>query len=318
MTFEPNHRRRFRHGVGLAIASALLSIALPAQAQEVQRLYQGKAPGSERWSLPEAVAPTPDGGKVFANVVDPEYIAYLPDPAKAEGSAAILLPGGGLRALYVGAEAKALIARLNAEGVVVFVLKYRVAQLPPRPPVASTGAPPTAPVFPKLVIRNANANPSPDDKAIGTVFDFAVRDAQTALTMIRARASQYRIDPHRIGMIGASAGGGVAIGALLRAGAQEPPVFLASLYGPSLIDVAVPAEAPPLFIATETSHGPVTDGLLALFTLWKEANRPAELHIFDVPTFKMPATLWLDRFVDWMREQKLLRARRVGQALPAG
>ena len=59
-------------------------------------------------------------------------------------------------------------------------------------------------------------------------------------------------------------------------------------------------------------------GLLALFTLWKEANRPAELHIFDVPTFQMPATLWLDRFVDWMREQKLLGARPVGQVLPAG
>lgn len=309
MTLEPNHRRRFRHGAGLAIASALLSIGLPAQAQEVQRLYQSKAPGSERWSLPEAVAPTPDGGKVFTNVVDPEYIAYLPDPAKADGSAAILLPGGGLRALYVGAEAKALIERMNAEGVAVFVLKYRVAQLPPRPPVAPTGTAPAAPVFPKLVIRNANANPSPNDKAIGTVFDFAVGDAQTALEMIRSRASRYRIDPRRIGMIGASAGGGVAIGALMRTASHAPPAFIASLYGPSLMDVVVPADAPPLFIATETSHGPVTDGLLALFALWKDANRPAELHVFDVPTFKMPATLWLDRFVGWMREQKLLGSR---------
>jgi hypothetical protein len=59
-------------------------------------------------------------------------------------------------------------------------------------------------------------------------------------------------------------------------------------------------------MATEADHGPVTEGLLALYTAWKAAGKKAELHIFDVPNFQMPAALWLDRFVTWLRTQKLL------------
>jgi hypothetical protein len=70
--------------------------------------------------------------------------------------------------------------------------------------------------------------------------------------------------------------------------------------------VEVPPDAPPLFIATEADHGPVTDGLLALFELWNEAKRPAELHVYAVPTFAMPVSLWGDRLLEWMEEQELV------------
>lgn len=294
----------------LALACAALLPLRAADAQEVQRLYKGKAPGSETWAYPEIERTSPDGGKSYGNVVDPEYIAYLPQASKANGTGIILLPGGGLRQLGVGREANAMIQRFNAEGIAVFVLKHRILQIPPRPAEAPASAAPAGPrppiKFPKLEIRKANANPSPNDRALTNVLDLATEDAKVALRMIRAQAAKYRIDPHRIGMVGSSAGGGVAFAALLRRGGEEGPAFIGSLYGPSLIDVTVPADAPPLFIATETAHGPVTDGLVALFTLWKDAGRPVELHVFDVPNFAMSANLWIDRFMDWMREQKLI------------
>lgn len=293
--------------VAFGIASALL--ISPAAAQTVQRLYPGKAPGSEHWQLAENVRTMPNGGKIYTNVVDPEYISFLPEPAKATGDGVIVLPGGGLRALGVGDQSSPLIKRLNDAGIAVFVLKYRVLQMAPQPrpqqPPPSAG-PRAAPEWPKFEIRNGNANPSPDDKELTTVLDLATEDAKVALRMIRMRAKEYRIDASRIGMIGTSAGGGVAIAAWMRRGQEEGPSYLASLFGPSLIDVSVPVNAPPLFMATDTDHGPVTDGLVALFQMWREAKRPVEFHSYEVPSSHFNESLWLDRFMAWLDEQKLI------------
>jgi dienelactone hydrolase len=267
----------------------------PLFAQQVVRLYPRAAPGSERWTVAETVRETPGGGAIISNVRDPSITAYLPDPARANGSAVIFLPGGGLRVLALGAESEAIIRRLTSEGMAVFVLKYRILQ--------TNGTPPAPPPT-RLVIRNGNANPAPDDAALGEVLRLASDDARTALHMIRASATKWRIDPARVGMLGASAGGGVAIAADLHPGGEPAPAFLATLYGPSLMDVGVGPDAPPLFMATETDHGPVTDGLLALFSLWKGAGRPAELHVIQTP--RLDTSQWLDRFVVWLGEQHMM------------
>ncbi|MEN9683199.1 MAG: hypothetical protein RLZZ427_950 [Pseudomonadota bacterium] len=269
------------------------------------KLYgPGKAPGSESWALPETTAARPDGRAITYNVVSPEYSVHLPAAAQATGTAVIILPGGGLRQLGDDAE---LVRRFNAAGVAVFRLKYRVLQLPPPAPAPSPAAPASGqspqPEFPALAIHHANANPAPDDPALTRVLDLAVEDARTALRLIRGQAAQYGIDPNRIGMLGTSAGGGVAIGALLRRGNEPGPAFLVSVYGPSLIDVAVPTDAPPLFIAVEAGHGPVTDGLFALDALWRQAGRHSELHVFDVPAFQMKPDMWFTRMQGWLAER---------------
>lgn len=240
----------------------------------------------------------PGGGQIYSDVRDPTLTAYLPDPAKANGSGVILLPGGGLRVLAVGGEAEDTIRRLTREGMAVFVLKYRILQDAPSSASASGSSAP-----PHVVIRNGNANPAPDNAALTEVLRLAVDDARVALRMVRANAAQWHLDPSRIGMLGSSAGGGVAIGAELRKGSEAGPAFIGTLYGPSLMDVTVPKDAPPLFMATEADHGPVTEGLLALFPIWKGAGRSAELHIFQTP--RLETRLWLDRFVDWLREQHM-------------
>ena len=283
-------------GLALRAAVGMLCVSgvQPACAQQVIRLYPGAAPGSERWTIAETVRETPGGGAIISNVRDPSVTAYLPDPVRANGSAAIFLPGGGLRVLALGGESDAIIRRLTAEGMAIFVLKYRILQ--------TNGTPPAPPPT-HLAIRNGNANPAPGDAALGEVLTLASDDARTALGMIRANAAKWHLDPARIGMIGASAGGGVAIAAELHPG-EPRPAFLATLYGPSLMDVSVAPDAPPLFMATEADHGPVTDGLLALFSIWKGAGRPAELHVIQTP--RLDTSQWLDRFVAWLGEQHMV------------
>ena len=107
-------------------------------------------------------------------------------------------------------------------------------------------------------------------------------------------------------MIGTSAGGGVAFGTMLAGVPGVTPDFIISIFGPALQDVTVPVDAPPLFLVTESNHGPVTDGLVALFQMWKDRGEQAELHAYEVPNFSMRVRLWGDRLFDWMREQEIL------------
>ena len=139
-------------------------------------------------------------------------------------------------------------------------------------------------------------------------WDFATADAQEALQLLHANAKEWNIDPDRIGIIGTSAGGGVGFSALLAdAPSEQRPDFLISIFGPSLQDIPAPEEgAPPLFLVTEADHGPVTDGLLAAFSIWKHAGQRAELHVYDVPNFSMTVDLWGPRLFDWMHEQDIL------------
>lgn len=294
------------------VCMSTVSIA-PAQAQQHSlQLYDGPAPGSESWVYPEVVQKTATG-EVVSNVRDPKLSAYLPHPSKATGAAAILLAGGAMRFLAFGRETDEIIARFNEAGIAVIVAKYRTLQADPAASQGSAragaGAGATQAMLKnlaKMEIRNANANPDPSNDALNSVLRLAVADGQAALRLVRARAQEWKIDPQRVGMIGISAGGGVAIGTIVADMPGAAPDFFISLYGPSLQDVIVPKNAPPIFLATEANHGPVTKGLLALYSMWNDAGKSAELHVYDVANFSMTIDLWGDRALAWMKERKLL------------
>ena len=302
----------FRKGWMAGIAGAYLAFAPfgPALAQQHGlSLYSGPAAGSEDWTEPLVVRPRL-GGEDRYNTAQPRLQVFLPDPEKADGAAIILLPGGGLRVLSMGKDMHDTIALLNNRGVAVIVLEYRTLQLGPDAIAKATAPRPatSTPVrFPQMEIRNANANPSPDDPALGQVLRLAVSDGQAALRMVRRNAAQWHIDPDRVGMFGTSAGGGVALGTMMAGEDGATPDFIISNFGPALQDIAVPQDAPPLFLITEAWHGPVTDGLVALFQMWIARQQPAELHVYDVPNFTMTPDLWGARLIDWMVERKLLR-----------
>ena len=125
----------------LLAASAGTFAAAPAP-QEI-RLWPGKAPGTENWSVPESVTTSPNGDRTVSNVSDPTLTVFLPDPAIATGTAVVLAPGGAMRVLGIDGNGTHIAKWLNEKGIAAFVLKYRTVQQAPRGagPGVGAGAP---------------------------------------------------------------------------------------------------------------------------------------------------------------------------------
>jgi acetyl esterase/lipase len=301
-------------GSMLFLFAILLFVESPAVAQSQEmRLWSGKAPGSEAWSVSESVTKSPSGDRTISNISDPTLTVFLPDAARATGAAIVIAPGGALRALGFDNEGVKAAEWLNSKGIAAFVLKYRTLQAGPAG-ARGRGAAPVgaAGTRQELQIRNANANPEPDDPALAEVLRMAIADAQQALKLVRRNAESWHVDSKRVGIMGFSAGGGVAVGTVLAEPSDASPDFLISLYGPSLMDVNVPAHAPPLFIAVGSTHFNVTNGCLALFAAWKAAGKPAEIHVYDgvsagfgMSKRGLPVDTWTDRLDDWMVTRKI-------------
>ena len=301
------------------IVAALLATAAGAAAQPPQeiRLWPGKAPGSEAWTVPESTSTSPSGDRTISNVSDPTVTVFLPPATGAAGPAVVVAPGGALRVLGWDNEGVKVAQWLNSKGIAALVLKYRTLQAMPgaargrgAAPARAGGA--AAGPRRELEIRNGNANPEPDDAGLREVLQMGVADAQQALRLARRNATAWRIDPARVGIMGFSAGGGFAVGTALAEKSAASPDFLVSLYGPSLQDVNVPAHAPPLFIAVGSTHFNVTNGCLALFAQWKAAGKPAEIHVYDqvsagfgMSKRGLPVDSWTDRLLEWMTARKL-------------
>jgi len=301
------------------ISVGLLAIASDAVAQATQeiRLWPGKAPGSEGWVVPEATTTSPSGDRTITNVSDPTVTVFLPAAESATGSAVVVAPGGALRLLGWDNEGVKVAQWLNTKGIAALVLKYRTLQTMPASG-RGRGAPPPGPGVAgagprkELEIRHANANPEPDDPALREVLHMGIADAQQALRLARQNAAAWRIDAARVGIMGFSAGGGIAVGTALADRSDASPDFLVSLYGPSLQDVNVPAHAPPLFVAVGSSHFNVTNGCLALFAAWKAAGKPAEIHVYDqvsagfgMAKRGLPVDSWNDRLLEWLTARGL-------------
>src|SRR6185436_9682168 len=237
-------------------------------------------------------------------------------PAAATGAAVVVAPGGALRALAWDSEGIKVAQWLNSKGIAALVLKYRTLQNSAGG-ARGRGGPPqgfgnTGAARVELEIRNANANPEPGDPALAEVLRMGTADAQQALRLARKNAAEWSLDPARVGIMGFSAGGGIAVGTALAERSDASPDFLVSLYGPSLQDVNVPAHAPPLFIAVGSTHFNVTNGCLALFAAWKAAEKPAEIHVYDqvsagfgMTKRGLPVDSWNDRLLEWLIARKL-------------
>jgi acetyl esterase/lipase len=99
----------------------------------------------------------------------PTLTAYLPDATNATGAAMVICPGGGYAHLAPH-EGNDYALWLNQHGVTCFVLKYRLG-------------------------------------SSGYHHPAMLNDAARAVRWVRAHADQYKIDAHRVGIMGSSAGG---------------------------------------------------------------------------------------------------------------
>jgi len=275
-------------------------LAIPAVTAEprVIPLWPGVAPGSENANYPEQDVLGPqDTVRHLYNITHPEMLAYFPEAAKANGTAVVVCPGGGFRFLAFDYEGTDVALWLNAHGVAAFVLKYRLAR------TGDAGEKDRA----TMQERYKSAIPQ------------AVADGQQAIRVVRAHASEWGIAPDRIGIMGFSAGGWVTAAVALQHDSQSRPNFAAPIYAAVPPDVTVPADAPPLFLAHADDDTTVStvDNSIRLYTAWKKARIPAELHIylrgghgFGMRKKELPTDGWIDRFADWLELEGMLKPAR--------
>jgi len=268
--------------------------AFAAQGDSVP-LWEKGAPGSEAFAnKPEVMTPArPGDSRRVSSIHNPSLLVYLPPKEKATGAAMIVAPGGAHQFLSIDTEGINVAEWLNTIGVAAFVLKYRLAR--------EAGSPYQVEVHP-----------------------FA--DAQRAIRMIRARATEWGVDTNRVGIMGFSAGGEVALMASTRfdagnAAAADPierqssrPDFQALIYpGIQPEKFTVTAETPPTFLlAADNDKGPST-AIPTLYLALKKAGVRAEVHIYNSgghgfglrqpdPRPNVIYSTWALRLQDWMAD----------------
>lgn len=271
----------FFNKFNFCLAAALISVAASAQMPFQMKPKEPEVlPVPVRKAAPKSEEKVIDfgGGKIITGVSEPTITVYLPQENNNTGTAVILLPGGGMRMLSWSNDVERMAKVLNAQGIAAIGLKYRLNNSTAAPAQQAGPAPKMIDVTEYQKFAKANANPSP---GVGEeANDNAIEDARNAVKLVREHAADWKIDPEKVGFLGFSAGGCVAIGATIRAQEGEMPNFLCTAYGPSMIDVDVPANAPDLLIMTRAEHPNVAAGCLGLFLEWKKAGKNAELHMY--------------------------------------
>jgi acetyl esterase/lipase len=270
---------------------------MPATTQPtVLPLWPDGAPGSEDWPQQEEELILPPSLKVVRNISQPTLTAYLPDPALANGTAVIVAPGGAFHFLSIDMEGTDVARWLNARGVAAFVLKYRLLRTH-----GVTGADVRAEVHATL------SNREQMDARMQPLRPLILADGQQALRLVRQQAAQWGLAPNRIGMMGFSAGGVVTASVALEHDAQSRPDFAAVIYGAGREEVAVPADAPPLFLLCAVDDEMAATRSLQLYSAWKAAGHSVELHIyargghgFGMQQLGQPTDTWIERFGDWL------------------
>ena len=120
---------------------------------------------------------------------------------------------------------------------------------------------------------------------------------------------QHRgIAPDRIGMIGFSAGSTVTVSVALEHDAGSRPDFAAAIHDAGRQDVPLPADAPPLFILCAGDDLMASPNSVRLYSDWKAAGRPVELHIcskgghgLGINKQGLPSDTRIDRYGDWLQ-----------------
>ena len=233
------------------------------------------------------------------NVVQPTLTPVLP-AGPATGTGVIIAPGGGFLGLAMDHEGWQIARRLANNGIAAFVLKYRV--LPTPTPLA---------VFDERfnrMIRGEKVGFSPPDDTPPE----ALADGLAALAFFRANPARYGVDPRRLGFMGFSAGGFLTRSVVTAAG-QDMPAFAAPIY-PNMKPMAVPANAPPMFVLIAQDDFLLDDGGLGLVESWRAAGKSIEFHLIASGGhgfgYGRPGTSsegWLPLFRHWLDTQGLLK-----------
>jgi acetyl esterase/lipase len=298
----------------LAALAGAADSAAAAGSPLVVELWPGKAPDEVGGIGAEYVRMSPkldrtqvevtESTRMITNVTKPTITVCRPAGDKDTGTALIICPGGGYWNLYWELEGEEVAAWLNSIGVTGIILKYRV----PRRADEPQGEPARRPL----------------------------QDAQRAVRLVRSKAREWGIAPDRIGMVGFSAGGHLAVATATGFDRRtyEPvdeidklscrpdfaiPIYPGYLKAKDKDELApglrVPKGTPPMFLA----HGGADvisdpEHSVVLYQALKRAGVPAELHVyagaahdFGVRRVDNPCSTWTASCAAWMRHQGILK-----------
>jgi endo-1,4-beta-xylanase len=289
-----------KHPKALAACLALLPLAAaPAPAADaplVVPLWAQGAPGSEaRMHEAEIVGMHDANTPAVYNIHNPSLTVCLP-AGKATGAAVIVAPGGGHQFLSYVHEGSAVALWLSEHGIAGFLLKYRLAR--------------------------DQAGNSPYKVEV-----HALADAQRSIRLVRSRAAEWGVNPARVGILGFSAGGELALLASIHSDAGKPgdgdpverfssrPDFTCLGYpGVREDTVAITADMPPAFMFSAYDDARTSKTIASLFLKYRAAGVPAEIHIFNrgghgfgIRTSPRPVSSWPLRLQEWMDDRGYLR-----------
>lgn len=237
----------------------------------------------------------------------PTITVYVPK-VRNTGTAMVVFPGGAYEVLGIDFEGTETCDWLTTIGITCVVLKYRV---PGETGTSKAAVPPVSPA---------------DEKR------WALEDAQRALGLIRLHAAQWNIDPHKIGVLGYSAGGHLA--AALSTHFQRRlyktvdaadlencrPDFVVGIY-PAYLAVGInrfgltpdirdhmSSRVPPTFLLqAEDDHSASVEDSLSYYAALKKAGVPVEMHLysqgghaFGLRRTKLPITRWPQLVQTWL------------------
>lgn len=293
-------------GLGLATA--------PASAESLPPivLWPNGAPGETGRAAPEhdISSPTnePIAGRPIIRLTDvhnPTITVYRPAPDKDTGAAVVVCPGGGYYILALDLEGTEVCHWLNSIGVTGVLLKYRV-------PAMSRKAPYAAPL----------------------------QDIQRAFGIVRHYAAEWKLDPHRIGVLGFSAGGHLAATLSAHTAARTykkvdecdaencRPDFQLLIYPGGVVrkhdrlspEVVPGSNAPPTFLVMAEDDPVHVENVMAYSMALKKVNVPLELHVYSrgghgygLRRTALPITTWPDRAADWMKNLVVLKTNVPGE-----
>ena len=231
----------------------------------------------------------------LGNVTEPTLTLYLAPKAGNTGAAVVVFPGGGYSILAIDLEGTEVCDWLNSIKVNCLLLKYRVP----------------------------GSGPYPKSSA-------ALQDAERAMGLARQHASEWGIDPKRIGVLGFSAGGHLAAAISTHYDQRlYPPVdaadqqsskpdFAIVIYPGYLAladknfefnpDIPVTAATPPTFLVQAENDPVHVENVIQYFMELKKAGVPAELHVYTKgghgyglrPT-ELPVTHWPELATTWLK-----------------
>jgi acetyl esterase/lipase len=244
------------------------------------------------------------------NVSQPTMTIYAPQ-GNNTGAAVVVFPGGGFEILAMDLEGTEVCDWLTSRGVTCVLLKYRVPSEPYR----------------------WQCNCRPHNLSLSVP---ALQDAQRALRLVRAHAAEWHLDPHKVGVLGFSAGGYLVaeastnfkrpVYAPVDAVDKESsrPDFALAIYPGHLATeegklnphVPVSRDTPPTFLLqAEDDHVDGVNQAQVYYEALKNADVPVEMHLyaegghaFGLRATSRPITRWPALAETWMAGLGILPA----------